>query len=71
MGHFPPVLHDKNRWIFTSDDDELQVTRMPNGSYMIEAYRAWAGDTETGFGETTTVEIPWEVGDMLAKWLTR
>lgn len=39
------------------------------GRIELEINQPWAGDTESGFGRTTSISLPCEVAVQLAAWL--
>jgi hypothetical protein len=50
-------------------DDSFEITEF-NGGFNIEINSPWAGDTETGFGQSLGHRLSIEEAEQLRDWLT-
>lgn len=67
------IGEDATRLLITLNrlGDSVQFTRSEEGGLHIEVDEPWAGDTESGFGQTSRIYLPPQALDRLSKWLIR
>lgn len=65
------LIYDAYRFLLEVDDvgDEISITKHDDGGLSIEINEPWAGDTETGFGATTSITLSPDEARRMIAWL--